>query len=179
MPRLSIASTKRTAALRATTWSGIRRPNRLIVSPKGTATMVTETKKKENVGASQWRVRWAKVGAKSSLKSSLMASAKGWKRPKILSPKTEALLAPIRSCITALSLRSTQVRNRASRSVHIRVRTTLATMMRTSPSIGISKVDAQRAGQAREDIPFGNDPGGRPHGTGERLAEALDVDVSP
>ena len=149
-----------------------------MVSPKGTATMVTETKKKENVGASQWRARWENVGAKSSLKSILMASAKGWKRPKSLNPKTEARLAPMRSCITALSFRSTQVRKRARRSVQTRVSTTLTRTMRTSAGIGFSGADAEGIGEAGQDGAFRGDFGARPDGRGEGLDDPLGVDVS-
>jgi len=60
-------------------------------------------------GQMVWRKRWAPVGTKSSLVIILMASVIGWISPMIRIPKISARFAPIRSCMRALCLRSTQV----------------------------------------------------------------------
>ena len=55
----------------------------------------------------------ARAGMKSSFVSIFIASASGWSSPRIRmrKPKMEARLAPMRSCMMADCLRSTQVRS--------------------------------------------------------------------
>src|SRR5512136_1618191 len=164
-----MARTKSRAALRSATWRAIRRPPRVTASPKGTATTVTATKKKDKNGARVCRNRSEKDGTKSSLKIILRASAKGWKRPKARTPKSEARLAPMRSCMTALSLRSTQVRTRARIMVQARART-----MRTS-IMALPQLHSQFPGQPGQDLPLGQAALGRPEGRLEGLDDAIDV----
>src|SRR5512138_195302 len=108
-----------------------------------------------------------------------MASAKGWKRPNSRRPKIEARLAPMRSCMTALSFRSTHVRKRARSSVQVRARTTLTTTIRTSAAIGPSEVQAERLSQAGQETAFAYSSGQRGDGRGKGLPQTVDVDIGP
>ena len=60
-------------------------------------------------GASVWRTRSAPAGMMSSFVNILTASASGWNSPINRKPKMLARFAPIRSCMMADCLRSTQV----------------------------------------------------------------------
>ena len=93
-----------------TAWRVISRPNRWRVSPKGMEAKAASAKNTDTKGASTKSSRSARAGMKSSLVSILMASASGWSRPRMRMPKMDARLAPMRSCMMADCLRSTQVR---------------------------------------------------------------------
>src|SRR3989442_6166980 len=108
-PSERMAKTYRVPTFRVTGCSGISRPARCRVSPNGIDAKAASAKKTETKGASVNRKRSARAGRKSSLVSILMASASGWKSPMSRSPKMEARLAPMRSCMIADCLRSTQV----------------------------------------------------------------------
>ena len=60
-------------------------------------------------GLIRCRKRCAPVGIVSSFVIILITSASGWIRPSALKPRMLARFAPMRSCISALCLRSTQV----------------------------------------------------------------------
>src|SRR4029453_7041989 len=60
-------------------------------------------------GAIRCITRLAPIGTTSSLVSSLRTSASGCRRPRTVMPAMSARFAPMRSCITALCLRSIQV----------------------------------------------------------------------
>jgi len=79
-------------------------------SPNGMTAKPTSAKNTEMAGAMVKRNFSAATGRKLSLVNILTASAIAWKRPIRRNPKMEARFAPIRSCISALCLRSTQVR---------------------------------------------------------------------
>src|SRR6185369_3975066 len=102
------------------------RPPRRRVSPNGIEAKATRAKKTETNGASQNRNRSARAGLKSSLVSSLMASASGWNSPSTRKPKIEARLAPTRSCMIADCLRSTQPRSPPRFSTNIITKNTRA-----------------------------------------------------
>jgi hypothetical protein len=74
------------------------------------ADIVMATKKKEIKGAMVWRNFRENAGTKSSLNIIFIASAMGWKSPIMRIPKIEALFAPIRSWMSALSFLSNQVK---------------------------------------------------------------------
>ena len=80
------------------------------MSPKGMEAKAASAKNTDTKGASTKSSRSARAGMKSSLVSILMASATGWSRPRMRMPKMDARLAPMRSCMMADCLRSTQVR---------------------------------------------------------------------
>ena len=97
--------------LSVTAWSCDRRaPRSVRVSPKGMEAKAASAKKTDTNGASTNSSRSARAGMKSSFVSILMASARGWSSPRTRMPKIEARLAPMRSCMIADCLRSTQVR---------------------------------------------------------------------
>ena len=150
MPRPSIARTKSRAALTSATWSVMIRPPSRIVVAEGHGRRPSRPRRRRTgtapaCGGASPRTQ----AAKSSLKIILMASAKGWKSPKARRPKTEALLAPIRSCMTALSFRSTQVRRRARSIVQVRARTILTRRMSTSVMASIQLHLSSAANPAR------------------------------
>ncbi|MBF8287278.1 MAG: hypothetical protein HW381_386, partial [Candidatus Rokubacteria bacterium] len=93
-----------------TAWSWISRPAILSVSPKGIEAKAASPKKTDTNGASVNISRSARAGMNASFVSSLIASASGWSRPRTRMPKMLARLAPIRSCMMADCLRSTQPR---------------------------------------------------------------------
>src|SRR6266849_2490604 len=97
--------------LRVTAWSWISRPKILRVSPKGMDAKAPRAKNTDTKGASLKSIRSAWAGMKSSFVSILTASASGCRSPRMRIPKMLARLAPIRSCMIADCLRSTQVRS--------------------------------------------------------------------
>src|SRR4030095_2626685 len=95
--------------LSVTACSWISRPMIRRVSPNGIDAKAARPKNTDTNGASLNMSRSACAGVKSSLVSILTASASGWSRPRIRMPKIDARLAPMRSCMIADCLRSTQV----------------------------------------------------------------------
>jgi hypothetical protein len=96
---------------RVTAWSWISRPMIWSVSPKGMEAKAVSPKNTDTNGASLNISRSACAGVKSSLVSIFTASASGWSSPRMRMPKIEARLAPMRSCMIADCLRSTQVKS--------------------------------------------------------------------
>src|SRR6185436_1694738 len=96
-----------TFSVTACSWNS--RPPTRSVSPNGIDANATRAKKTDTNGASEKRSLSARAGRKSSFVSILMASARGWNSPMARKPRIEARLAPIRSCMMADCLRSTQV----------------------------------------------------------------------
>src|SRR5258705_6624599 len=91
-----------------TAWSGTTRPATWSVSPNGIEAKATSAKKTETAGARSKSSRSARAGRKSSFVSILRVSASGWNRPRARKPKMDARFAPMRSCMIADCLRSTQ-----------------------------------------------------------------------
>src|SRR3989454_3623636 len=97
-----------------TAWRGTERSATWRVSPNGIEANATRAKKTDTNGASSKSRRSARAGRKSSLVSIFSVSARGWNRPRARTPKMDARLAPMRSCMIADCLRSTQPRRAAT-----------------------------------------------------------------
>jgi len=93
--------------------------------PKGSTAKAAVAVKQARNGARVWRNLLALGGMKSSFMMPLSASARLWTRPIKRKPRIEARLAPMRSCMMALCLRSTQDRIRPEVMTTVMMKVTL------------------------------------------------------
>src|SRR5438067_8840457 len=132
-PSDAIASTKRRPTLSSAPCRLITRPPTSSTSPNGTTAKVASAGTRLAHGARKWSSRSASAGVMSSFRRNLIGSATSvFTRPSPAKPKIAARLAPMRSWMRALTLRSKNTPRPITWSARKRAKRTFAAAMATS-----------------------------------------------
>src|SRR5438552_1271430 len=132
-PSDAIASTKRRPTLSSAPCRLITRPPTSSTSPNGTTAKVASAGTRLAHGARKWSSRSASAGVMSSFRRNLIGSATSvFTRPSPAKPKIAARLAPMRSWMRALTLRSKNTPRPITWIARKRAKRTFAAAMATS-----------------------------------------------